>query len=270
MLHEQKSTFSPLSACKAPPKPEKENRRLQRINLPLPIRVEVRISKDNSWYEVTRLNDVSAFGAGFTTKRPIKRGRLVLLTMPMPRQLRSYDYSEPQYRVWALVRRCICVSRPNLEDEYSIGAAFIGKNPPPDFLEHPARLYDLLTQDESGAGFWHIGHADLRADDSHLPKDQRKQTRYPIPESLTITLLNSDGTCIHSETTVTENISLGGASVLSSFDAAAGTFLRVKSERFGVEILSVVRGSRKGKDGIQRLHVEFIDRFYPLEGLHGA
>lgn len=270
MLHEQTSTPFPSAAPKAPPKPEKENRRLQRINLPLPMRVEVRIAKDNSWFEVTRLNDVSAFGAGFTTKRPIKRGRLVLLTMPMPRQLRSYDYSEPHYRVWALVRRCICVSRPNMEDEYSIGAAFIGKNPPADYLEHPSRLYDLLTQDESGAGFWHIGHADLRADDSHLPKDLRKQTRYPIPESLTITLLSGDGTCIHSETTVSENISLGGASVFSSFNADPGTFLRVRSERFGVEILSIVRGARKGPDGIPRLHIEFIDRFYPLEGLHGT
>jgi len=55
---------------------EKENRRIQRISLPLPVRVEVRISKDVSWYEITRLNDVSAFGCGFMIKRPIKRWML--------------------------------------------------------------------------------------------------------------------------------------------------------------------------------------------------
>jgi hypothetical protein len=246
---------------------EKENRRIQRISLPLPIRVEVHVDPKVSWYEVTRLNDVSAFGAGFILKRPLKRGRLVQLTLPMPRQLRSFDYSEPQYRVWALVRRCIVISSPGKNDEYSIGTAFVGKNPPTDFLQHPSRLYDLLRQDESGAGFWHIGVADLHADESQLPKDVRKQTRYSIPETLVISQVDENGNVLHSESTVSENVSLGGASVFSSFDVEPGTFVRVASERFGVEILSVVRGSRKGPDGIPRLHLEFIDRFFPLEGI---
>jgi hypothetical protein len=267
MLHESTSIFRPPAQQAKPPAVEKENRRIQRISLPLPVRVEVRIDRDSSWHEVTRLNDVSAFGAGFVLKRPVKRGRLIQLTLPMPRQLRSFDYSEPQYKVWALVRRCIPVSVPGKEDEYSIGTAFIGKNPPADFIEHPSRLFDLLTQDESGAGFWHIGYADLRADDSHLPKELRKQTRYSIPEALTISQVDAEGNVLHSESTVTENVSLGGASVFSTFNVEPGTFLRVKSERFGVEILSVVRGSRKGNDGIPRIHLEFIDRFFPLEGV---
>ncbi|HQY66890.1 MAG TPA: hypothetical protein PLD38_06390, partial [Pyrinomonadaceae bacterium] len=86
---------------------EKENRRIQRISLPLPVRVEVLVDGTVNWNEITRLSDVSAFGAGFSLKRPIKRGRLMLLTIPMPRQLRCFDYGEAQYRIWALVRRCI-------------------------------------------------------------------------------------------------------------------------------------------------------------------
>ena len=70
-----------------------------------------------------------------------------------------------------------------------------------------------------------------------------------------------------SETTVTENISLGGAAVFTTLNADTGTFLRVLSPRHNIEILSVVRGSRVGPDGITRLHLEFIDRFYPLEGI---
>src|ERR1700742_3774947 len=88
---------------------EADKRRIQRISLPLPSRIEVKIDQHVSWNEVTRLTDVSVFGAGFSLNRPLKRGRLVLITVPMPRALRCFDFSDPQYRVWSLVRRCIPV-----------------------------------------------------------------------------------------------------------------------------------------------------------------
>ena len=250
-----------------PPSDEKENRRIQRIALPLPVRVEVKFDTKISWNEITRLNDVSAFGAGFLLKRPIKRGRLVLLTLPMPRQLRSFDYAEPQYKIWALVRRCIATGTSAQTPEYSIGVAFTGKNPPEDYLEHPSRLYDVIRREGEGAGFWHLAAADTRADDSHLPTELRRQTRYFIPEPLKLEQVDEDGNVLLSEATVTENISYGGASVFTTLKIDAGTFIRVISERFEVNILSVVRGSRIGPDGITRLHLEFIDRFFPLQGI---
>jgi hypothetical protein len=252
----------------APPasQEQKENRRIQRIALPLPVRVEVKLDAETTWYEITRLDDVSAFGAGFVLKRPIKRGRLVVMTIPMPRQLRSFDYSEPQYRVWGLVRRCIAIGNSR-ETQYSIGVAFVGKTPPADYNDHPSRLYDISHQDADGRGFWHIGPADLLGDDRGLPADQRRQTRYAIPESLTLQQTDEKGNVLMSETTVTENISLGGAAVFTTLQIEPGTFLRVRSEVHNIEILSVVRRSRVGEDGITRLHIEFIDRYYPLEGL---
>lgn len=246
---------------------DKDNRRIQRIALPLPVRVEVKVDTRVSWNEITRLSDVSAFGAGFTLKRPVKRGRLVLLTIPMPRQLRSFDYGEPQYKIWGLVRRCISTSTNPQSPEYAVGVAFTGKTPPPDFIEHPSKLYDISHRDAEGHGFWHLGAADLRADDSDLPKDHRKQTRFFIPEALIIEKVDPAGNVLESETTVTENISLGGAAVFTMLKADPGCFLRVTSHRFDITILSVVRGSRIGEDGITRLHLEFIDRFFPLEGI---
>lgn len=248
------------------PTVEKENRRIERISIPLPIRVEVRLDQETTWNEITRLSDVSAFGAGFVLKRPIKRGRLVLLTIPMPRQLRSYDYSEPQYRIWAIVRRCISIGRTMDKPEYSVGVGFIGRTPPPGYIQNPAMLFDIAPRGE-GEGFWHIAPADLMADDTTLPSDLRKQTRFHIPESLRLERVDELGNVLESEVTVTENISLGGAAVFTSLNAPAGTFFRVSSDRFGVTILSVVRGSRVGPDGITRLHLEFIDRLFPLEGI---
>jgi PilZ domain len=245
---------------------DKERRRIQRISLPLPVRIEVRIDSSVTWNEITRLIDVSAYGAGFLLKRPVKRGRMVLLTLPMPRQLRSFDYSEPQYRVWALIRRCIAVNKPGEEPEYSIGAAFTGKNPPAGYVNHPSMLYDIAYR-EDGEGFWHLAPADLMADESHLPNDLRKQTRFFIPEPLILQTVDNAGEVLHEEVTVTENISLGGAAVFTTLPLEPGAFLRVRSERFDVTILSVVRTKRIGTDGVTRLHLEFIDRLFPLEGI---
>lgn len=249
---------------------DKENRRIQRISLPLPARVEVRVDKAVSWNEITRLSDLSAFGAGFSLKRPIKRGRIVLMTLPMPRQLRSFDYSEPQYKIWGLVRRCLSIGKSSTTPEYSIGVAFIGKAPPHDYLDHPSRLYDISHRESEGGGFFHLVDADLMATDEHLPSDLRKQTRFHIPEALKLERVDEIGNVIETETTVTENISLGGASVFTTMSVEKGVFLRVTSERFNVTILSVVRGFRVGPDNIPRVHVEFIDRFFPLEGIEAS
>lgn len=257
----------PLSCSQETPSVVKENRRIQRISLPLPIRVETRIDDDVKWNEITRLSDVSAFGAGFVLSRPLKRGRLVCMTIPMPRQLRSFDYGEPQYKIWGIVRRCISVGQTSNKPEHSIGVGFIGKTPPNAYITNPATLFDISHREGSGDGFWHIRPADLMADDSALPTDIRKQTRFHIPESLRLERVDPAGSVIESETTVTENISLGGAAVFTTLNAEAGTFLRVSSERFNVTILSVVRGTRVGQDGITRLHLEFIDRLFPLEGI---
>ncbi len=252
-----------------PPAIDTENRRIQRISLPLPVRVEVRVDKTVTWNEITRLSDVSAFGAGFNLKRPIKRGRLVQMTVPMPRQLRSFDYSEPQYKIWGLVRRCLSIGRTSAP-EYSIGVAFIGKNPPPDYLEHPSMIYDISHRSDEGGGFYHLKGADLTANDSELPPESRKQTRYHIPEPLRLEKVDEKGNVLLAESTVTENLSLGGAAVFTTMTVTKGDFLRVTSERFNITILSVVRGSRTGPDNIPRVHLEFIDRFFPLEGIESS
>ena len=244
---------------------EKESRRIQRIALPLPTRVEVNISPKNSWNEVTRLSDISAFGAGFSLKRPVKRGRLVLLTIPMPRQLRVYDFTEEQYRIWACVRRCLPVSMGPTDKKYVIGVAFIGKSPPASYLADPSALYDVSHRDNNG--FWKLSPADTMSDDSNLPKEIRRQTRLPIPEPISLEVMDDEGKVTATESTVTENVSLGGASVFTSLNAEPGTFIKVSSERTNIKIISVVRGKRTGPDGIPRLHLEFIDDFFPLEGI---
>jgi hypothetical protein len=243
---------------------EQDVRRIRRINLPLPIRVEHSVARGKTMNEITRLIDVSAFGAGFNLQHPIKRGRLLLMTIPLSRQLRNYDYLEPQYRVWGIVRHCIPV-RDKTGNKYAIGTAFIGKTPPGSYDEDPATLYEITNRDDTQ--FWRVVEAPSIPDESHLPKEDRRHTRYQIPVNITLELLDEIGNAIAKETTVTENISLGGASVFTGLNTVVGSFLRVTSEQYNVSLTSIVRGKRRGKDGIPRLHLEFFDRYFPLEGI---
>ena len=77
----------------------KEQRRRARVRLELPVRVTVREGANEEWTEVSRVLDLTPFGARFSLARLVDRGRLVHLTLPMPRQLRCFDHAEDQYRV---------------------------------------------------------------------------------------------------------------------------------------------------------------------------
>lgn len=245
---------------------QSDARKINRMPINLPVKVEGLDTKDSGWEEITRLRDVSSFGAGFTLSRPVKRGRLVRLTLPMPRQMRSYDYFESQYKIWGIVRRCICKDREDVES-YFLGIGFIGKVPPKSFLTDPSTLFDISKKADDESGLWEIREADSVPDESDLPKEDRRHSRYDIPVELQIDKIARGGDVVQSENTVTENISLGGASLFTSLTLEKGSFVRVSSPQYQTSIKAIVRGTRVGPDGIPRLHIEFIDQFFPLSGI---
>ena len=115
-------------------------------NSRLPVRVHCRETDEVEWTEITRLIDVTPFGAGFTLKHPIEKGRLLHMTIPMPRQLRVFDHVEDQYRVWALVRYVTVVADTTATTQvFEIGVAFIGKHPPKSYTENPAKRYEIAS-----------------------------------------------------------------------------------------------------------------------------
>lgn len=242
---------------------EKENRRLQRVPLSLPVRVEVRVDRTVMWEEITRLSDVSAFGIGFNLSRPVKNGRLVHLTMPLPRQLRAFDFMEPQYKVWGIVRRCVQFDNDSSAQTYAHGAAFIGQKPPAGFLDNPSKLYDIKTREADG--MWKIVEADLNPDESDFSRNKRRHTRFSIPVTILLEKLDADGNVSAGEASVTENLSVSGASVFTSLDINIGEFIRVTSDQYNTQIIAIVRNRRSLSPGVARLHIEFIDHFFPLD-----
>src|SRR6476661_1322702 len=117
----------------------------ERLDLKLPVRVSCREAADLDWSEITRLTNVTPFGAGFTLKRPIEIGRLLYMTIPMPRQLRVFDHVEDQYRVWALVRYVKGIPQPDGKTIFDVGSAFIGKRPPASYKDEPWKRYEIST-----------------------------------------------------------------------------------------------------------------------------
>src|SRR6266568_610469 len=190
---------------------EKSRRVRERIGLPLPVRVNGRHSVDHEWTEMSHLVDVTPFGARLRLKRPTEVGRLLLLTLAMPRQLRCFDHVEDQYRVWSLVRNLRTLN-PQTENGavVEIGVAFVGKHPPKSFASNPTRRYEILplqsglwaVREESGEVLAHVDTT-----------EKRDVSRHTIPLEVTIEVFADNGTFAPVESTVTENVSSKGASV---------------------------------------------------------
>ncbi|HYY98926.1 MAG TPA: PilZ domain-containing protein [Pyrinomonadaceae bacterium] len=246
---------------------DKSKRLRERIKLALPVRVVCRESAGHEWVEMSRLMDVTPFGARFTLPRPTEPGRLLHLTLPMPRQLRCFDHIEDQYRVWALVRHVTPRVEPGGGDaqlRYEIGVAFTGKNPPASYVREPATLYDIdMISAENN--LWHVREAGEAEEEAAASRS--KETRLQMAVPVRVEVFDEEGRVSASEQTVTENISRRGAAVWTTLKAERGRFVRLTSTDTGLSVIAAVRGARTGPDGIPRLHLEFIDRQWPLEGL---
>ena len=232
----------------------------ERLGLRLPVRVRCRETVDLEWSEVTRLIDVTPFGAGFSLKRPIEKGRLLHMTIPMPQQLRVFDHGEDQYKVWALVRHVRpTVTADGRAPQFEVGVAFVGKEPPRSYEAEPSQRYDVRA-----ATSGELATLKEWTPTELVPSDKRSLTRHNIPVDMLIETLNESGQVESSERTVTENISARGAAVYTTLNLPTGRFLRLSSEQFSLSVYAAVRGSSQGATGVTRVHVEFIDREWPL------
>ena len=230
----------------------------ERLALQLPVRVRGRETPDFEWMEVTRLTNVTPFGAGFTLKRPTERGRLLHMTIPMPRQLRVFDHVEDQYRVWAIVRY-VKANSSGKQIVFEVGVAFIGKRAPASFEKEPSKRYDISTS---------VFDALKPAEDVLIPllpsEDQRAFTRHNIAVDMRVEILDPNGDVVESEHTVTEDISAQGATLFTTLQVPIGRFIRLTNEQQGITAHAAIRSRSTGADGIPRIHVEFIDKEWPL------
>ena len=245
---------------------EKKSQRLrERIGLKLPVRVHGRDGVDDEWMEISRLVDVTPFGARLSLKRPTEAGRLLHLTLAMPPKLRCFDHIEDQYRVWSLVRN-LKTLEPGADALVEIGVAFVGKHPPRSYAGNPFRRYEM-AQSNPGSGLWSVQEQSDDLLSEVLVTDKRKESRHTIPVDVLIEVFGANGELSQGERTVTENISRRGAEVFTTLEITPGHFVKVTSEQFAISRLATVRTRRAGPDGIPRLHLEFVGGEWPLGGI---
>jgi hypothetical protein len=147
---------------------------------------------------------------------------------------------------------------------YEIGVAFTGKNPPASYVRDPTTRYvvDTISAENN---LWQLREAgDEQAGGS---ASRSQETRLHMAMPVRVEVFDEEGRVIASEQTVTENISRRGAAVWTTLKAERGRFVRLTSTDSGLSVIAAVRTVRTGPDGIPRLHLEFIDRQWPLEGL---
>ena len=242
---------------------ERSKRLRERIKLALPVRVLCRESAGHEWVEMSRLLDVTPFGARFLLTHPTETGRLLHLTLAMPRQLRCFDHIEDQYRVWALVRHLTPRQEAGLV-RFDIGVAFTGKSPPASYIRDPATRYeaDSISAENN---LWQVREVEEK--ETNASATRSKETRLHMAIPVSVEVFDEEGRVSASEQTVTENISRRGAAVWTTLKAERGRFVRLTSLDSGLSVIAAVRGARTGPDGIPRLHLEFVDKQWPLEGI---
>jgi hypothetical protein len=240
------------------------HRRPKREASSLPVRVECHESEDHRWEDVTQLLDVSPFGSRLQIKHPTEPGRLLHLTVPMPRRLRCFDHEEEQYRIWSLVRHVKALPAADEElPHFQIGVAFIGKDRPPTHEIDPAQRYGIAPG-LTGSDFWSLRKGP-DSDSPHLDsRDRRTEERYDIADHVILEVYDAEGRVFDKDEAQTENISRHGMAVITNLDIVRGRYIRVRSAQYKIAIIAAVRRLVPvGAKNKNRLHLEFVDQQWP-------
>lgn len=206
------------------------------MSLNVPVRVQGYDSDGNAWEEMTQSGDTSLGGASFVLKHHVFPGQAVFLSIPLPKRFRQYDLTEPSYRAYALVR-AVNQSKAGAR----VGVRFLGKQPPRGFEKNPGGRY-LLPSDPPPA-----------------PRDRRHYTRLDVFVNLKVRRVDESGRTLQEEQTVTENLSKGGARVMTTLPVSKGEVVAVEAMGATFRTRAEIRNLYIGKDGIPRLNLRFLD-----------
>lgn len=236
-----------------------EDRREERHGLNLPIRVLGYDPDGTSWQELVETGDLSAGGAAFTVKRPVFRGQCLRLALPMPKSLRAFDHDEPAYRVYAIVRTA------TLQDAACrVGVMFFGKEPPRGYEDNPAARFVLPSDlEEERSGGPAPPPPPSEPEPAPDPYGRRAHERFDIFVEFSVELVDEWGVVLAEERTVADNISKGGARLMTATSFAKGEVIFLHEVGGPFETRAEIRDVHVGKDGIRRLHVRFLDGHSP-------
>ncbi len=234
------------------------NRKSGRTSALLNATVKFKGINNENWKEIGKTVSFSRSGAGFLLRQEYQPGRLISIMLPFPKHLRSYDEDKEFYRIWGLVQHCSKVTEENFEG-FHIGVALIGKDAPAGYHENPAASYKICGMNDDG--LWSVAQ-------TAKPFVSRKFPRFQTDFDVWLELLDAEGeNDFVKEKTVTENISVSGASVFSNLDVKIDDCINFTSKAHDFSALAVVRGKKTGERERPKIHLEFINAKFPVEKL---
>jgi hypothetical protein len=214
---------------------KQERRQSTRLHLALPVRVIGHETSGAYWEEMTSVRDASSHGVCLALHHVVRQGQVLLLSLPLPKRLRRYDEAESSYRIYGLVRG---VSQD--DGAARVGVMFLGRHPPRGFERNPGGLFLLPSDPPPKAA------------------ERRKHPRTEVYVNLRIRR-QQEGEGPREEQTIAENISRGGARVLTSMTVARGEIIEVTEIGGSFRTRAEVRNVYVGSDHIPRLNLHFLD-----------
>lgn len=218
---------------------ERNRRRNQRNNVKLPVQVNGVDRRGGEWQEQTGTLDVSATGLMLLLQHPVRLGAVLYLSLPMPRNLRSYDRDTAEWQVYAIVRRI----RPAAKGSRAVGLEFIGSQPPKGYRQTPWASFRT--------GKWQ-GH------------NRRRHDRVVRNETVFLEYLDEQGVTVLLDTGVTENISRTGMRIRVSPITVRFETVRLSSWDRQSDYSAIVVDRFVGQDGEERLCLHFPDKEFPV------
>jgi len=215
----------------------RSDRKDPRMALRIPVKVDG-FDLAGPWQEMTVSDDTSAGGVAFQIAHPVQFGQVLLLSLPLPKRFRQYDLTDPSYHVYAVVRRAETV-----QGRTTVGVMFLGKTPPRGYEKNPAGRY-LLSEDP-GPG---------------TRTERRAHERHEMHYNLR---LSRQGEGAEKEFTVAENLSKGGARVLTTLPVVKGEIIIVEEMAGPFRSRAEIRNIYIGKDKVPRLNLRFLDAEAP-------
>jgi hypothetical protein len=96
-----------------------------------------------------------------------------------------------------------------------------------------------------------------------VPQDRRGSKRVELFVNFTVQLVDEWGAVLQEELTVADNVSKGGARVMTSLGFQAGDILLLQEAGGGFATRAEVRGITRVGPTVDRLHLRFLDRQAP-------
>lgn len=246
---------------------EKDDRRkAPRAGLGVPVKITGYEPDGTPWEELATTVDSSTGGVAFPSAHPVKKGQILHLSLPLPSSLRGFDFREPEYRVYSLVRDT--TPQDNGHQACRVGVMFFGKIPPRGYDKTPGARFllpwDAPAEDEKDLPPGRTRPTPPGPTPAFQPGpgDRRRFERRELFVNLTLQQEDEWGTVLHEELTVTENIGKGGARVMTAFGFNKGDVIVVQ-EMGGdfatrAEVRDVVWSGR-----VRRLFLKFLDQEPP-------